>query len=457
MDTIRDLAQRLRRGEVTAGQLAGAAVQRLNGVGTMLNAVACTTEEHALAQAADADRRLAQGQAGVLCGIPWAPKDILATTSCPTGWGFPPFRDRVIGEDATVVRRLDDAGAVLVGKLAMIEWAGAGLYRTAGASVDGPCRNPWDLQRWAGGSSSGSAAAVAAGIVPFSIGSETGGSLVVPAAFCGVTALRPSLGLVSRHGALTLAWSMDKLGPIAHTAEDCATVLTELAGTDDGDPTTVDWSYQRVHRTDFRLGVLEPAEEHTAVAEAFEDALVTLTALGIRLEKATLPDVDLMGLHDRLVAGEIAALHEQFLRSGDVNRLLDDEQRATLVGYLDRPATSYARAAYERVAAVRAIRRMFQGFDAIVAPTLATESVDLDTDLVTYRHRDRGGNPMLGSVAGTPELTVPMGLGPGGLPVGLSIMGDILTDATVLRVGELFQEGTSWHRTHPAVPVDAVP
>lgn len=445
---LRDLARRLRRGEVTAVELARASIDRLEEEGAALNAVSCISAEHALAQAKEADRRIAQGCAGTLCGIPWAPKDIVATASCPTGWGFPPFRQRMLPDDATVVRRLADAGAVLVGKLAMIEWAGAGLYRTASASVDGPCRNPWDLARWAGGSSSGSAAAVAAGLTGFSVGSETGGSLVVPAAFCGVTALRPSFGLVSRHGALPLAWSMDKLGPVARTAADCALILAALAGADEHDPTTVDWEYRSDERTRLRVGVLEPPKDGPAT-RAFEDAVEVFAKLGMQLSTVTLPDVDQIGLYDRLVAGEIVAHHEAFLRGHEVDQLLDEAQRAALVAYLDRPVSSYPRAAYERIAAVRAIRRMFDGLDAVIAPTVATEAVTLDADLLAYRHRERGGNMLLGAIAGTPELSLPMGFGPSGLPVGLSVMGDVHADAAVLRAGILFQTATSWHRARP--------
>lgn len=435
-------------------ELARASIERLAKVGSALNAVAELTEDLALEQARDADRRLAEDvDAGPLCGIPWAPKDVVATAGVPTRWGAPPFREQVFARDATVVHRLARAGAVVVGKLAMIELAGAGLYRWANASLDGPCRNPWDTDRWAGGSSSGSAAAVAAGLTAFSVGGETGGSLVIPAAFCGVTALRPSFGLVSRYGALQLAWSMDKLGPVCRTADDCALVLATVGGVDEFDPTTVDWEYVGTERRRFRLGVLQPADPDTDSQAAFDAAIEVFEGLGMEMTAVTMPDVDFVGIHDRIATGEIAAHHEIFIRSGGVAELIDEAQQTALVESLGRSATSYPQAAHQRVTAVRAVRRMFHDVDAIIAPTVNTEAVELDADLLAYRHRQRGGNMFLGSVAGVPELTLPMGFGPRGLPVGLSVIGDVRADPTVLRIGALFQEATSWHRMRPSASV----
>src|ERR1035438_9942758 len=173
---------------------------------------------------------------GPLQGIPYGVKDLLAFAGQPTTWGAKPYAGQVFDYNATVIEKLSAAGAVLAGKLSMVELAGGGGYRFASASLPGPGLNPWDRSRWSGGSSSGSAAAVAAGLVPFAIGSETSGSIVTPASFCGVTALRPTYGLVSRHGAMALSWTLDKLGPFAHSAEDCGVILQTIAGKDSKDP-----------------------------------------------------------------------------------------------------------------------------------------------------------------------------------------------------------------------------
>src|SRR5437667_6383835 len=194
--------------------------------------------ERALDEARRADRALAKKDGGPLTGVPYGAKDLLAARGAPTTWGAPPYRDQIFGQDATVVAKLKRSGAVLAAKLAMVELAGGGGYRYPSASLQGPGRNPWNTERWSGGSSSGSGAAVGAGLVPFAIGSETSGSIGTPSAYCGVTGLRPTYGLVSRKGGMALSWTVDKLGPMARTAEDCAAVLEAIAGADAADRTT---------------------------------------------------------------------------------------------------------------------------------------------------------------------------------------------------------------------------
>src|SRR5437867_8869770 len=194
--------------------------------------------ERALDEARRADRALAKKDGGPLTGVPYGAKDLLAARGAPTTWGAPPYRDQIFGQDATVVAKLRRSGAVLAAKLAMVELAGGGGYRYPSASLQGPGRNPWNTEHWSGGSSSGSGSAVGAGLVPFAIGSETSGSIGTPSAYCGVTGLRPTYGLVSRKGAMALSWTLDKLGPMARTAEDCAAALEAIAGADAADRTT---------------------------------------------------------------------------------------------------------------------------------------------------------------------------------------------------------------------------
>src|SRR5205823_6970158 len=191
-------------------------------------------------QARAADREIKAGRyRGPLHGVPYGAKDLLATRGIPTTWGAEPYKDQVFDYDATIVRKLREAGAILVAKLAMVELAGAFGYNNADASFSGPCRNPWNTDYWAGGSSSGPGSAVAAALVPFAIGSETSGSIITPCAYCGVSGLRPTYGRVSRHGAMALSWTLDKLGPMCRTAEDCALVLSAIAGRDPLDASTV--------------------------------------------------------------------------------------------------------------------------------------------------------------------------------------------------------------------------
>src|ERR1039457_5942262 len=256
-------------------------------------------QQEALRQAKEVDKRLKRERfRGPLQGIPYGVKDLLAFAGQPTTWGARPYAGQVFDYTATVIQKLAAVGAVLAGKLSMVELAGGGGYRFPSASLTGPGLNPWDRTRWSGGSSSGSAAAVAAGLVPFAIGSETSGSIVTPASFCGVTALRPTYGLVSRHGAMALSWTLDKLGPFAHSAEDCGVILQTIAGKDSKDPGSAGKSFYYTPQyaravKDLRVG-FAPADfsewpDETA-RPAFRQALEAMRGLGATIVETRLPD-----------------------------------------------------------------------------------------------------------------------------------------------------------------------
>src|SRR5437588_3169543 len=237
---VTELAPLLRERKITSAALTDAYLDRLDKFGTKLGAVVTITKDLARKEAAQADAEIKAGRyRGPLHGIPYGAKDLLATKGIPTTWGAEPYREQVFDYDATAVRKLREAGAVLVAKLAMVELAGGFGYNNADASFTGPGLTPWNLDYWSGGSSTGPGAATAAGLVAFSIGSETSGSIITPAAFCAVSGLRPTYGLVSRHGAMALSWTMDKLGPMCRTAEDCELVLNVIHSQDPLDPTTV--------------------------------------------------------------------------------------------------------------------------------------------------------------------------------------------------------------------------
>src|ERR1700723_2236191 len=228
---IADLNARLIKGEFSTVELVKAFAERLEKLGPRYNALALPLTAVALKRAKQVDDELKRERfRGPLQGIPFGAKDLLAFAGHPTTWGAKPYAAQVFDETATVLSKLDSTGSLLIGKLAMVELAGGGGYRTASASLFGPGLNPWDTSRWAGGSSSGPGSAVAAGLVTFALGSETSGSIISPSAYCGITGLRPTYGLVSRHGAMPLSWTMDKIGPICRSAEDCGLVLETIAG-----------------------------------------------------------------------------------------------------------------------------------------------------------------------------------------------------------------------------------
>jgi aspartyl-tRNA(Asn)/glutamyl-tRNA(Gln) amidotransferase subunit A len=449
--SIATLGRLLRRREISALELARATLASLDSAGRSYNAVAELTREQAERDARAADASLRRGRADALCGIPYGAKDLLDTAGIPTRWGTPHYRARVASTDATAIRKMREAGAVLVAKLAMIELAGGGGYRTAGASIDGPCLNPWNRARWSGGSSSGSAAAVSAGLVPISLGSETGGSLVIPAAYCGITTIRPSFGSVSRAGTMPLSWSMDKIGPLGHSAADCAVVLQAIAGSDTLDWSTADRELPRARAGTLRIGVLRGGlDDAPATAAVFDDALRVFRRLGMRTRTVTLPARDHLATYLTILSGEAAAAHQDLIANSDDDTFVDLAQRDGLRRMLDVTMIDYARAVETRARLSNEIKGLFAHVDVLLAPTVLTEATPLDEDVLAGRAR-RGGYAMFGAIAGVPGVSIPMGFGKAGLPLGLSLTGPLWSDLTLLRLAARYQRETDWHTRRPPV------
>ena len=451
--TVVDLGRMLREGRTTPTRLAEQALARLDRDARPLNAVVTLTPDIARAEARRAEAELAAGtDRGPLHGIPYGAKDLLATAGVPTTWGAAPFKDQVLDEDAAVVERLREAGAVLVAKLAMVELAGGFGYEQPDAAFTGPGRNAWDRDAWAGGSSSGSGAAVAAGAVPFAIGSETWGSITTPAALNGVTGLRPTYGRVSRRGAMALSWTMDKLGPLARTAEDCGLVLAAIAGPDPGDPTTTDRPLGDDPRSDgFRIAVVRGATAgaQPAIAANFEAALDVLRTIGT-LEEVDLPPLPFDAAASIVIAAEAAAAFEEFIAGGGAAGLTAPEDRIGLADALALPAVDYLRALRVRRLGSRALDDLIRPYDAIVAPTKPTVASPIEERFAAYFHRDQeatiGG---AGNLCGLPAITVPNGFGERSLPTGLEIVGRAYDEDRILAVARAFQTKTDWHRRTP--------
>jgi len=454
--TITELGKMLRAKKISSVELTQEFLARLKALGPKYNALAELTPELALEQARRADRAIRRGDLSrsPLLGIPYGAKDLLATKNIPTRWGSPAHRDQIFDYDATVIRKMQDAGAVLLGKLAMVEIAGGGGYEYASASLHGPGLNPWNVNHWSGGSSSGSGSAVAAGLVPFALGSETWGSIVTPSSYCGITGLRPSFGLVSRYGAMELAWSMDKVGPMARSAEDCGYILGAMAGRDPNDLSTV------VERFIFKprkggatpplhLGLL-PADftDNLQLEKAFQDALRVLKKSGIKITETKLPDLPFDVTGRTLLDGEMAAAHKEFFESEIVDLLVDAGQKSGMKKSLGVSAAEYVRAQKNRDKIKAEVLAVLDEFDAFVSPSLMIEAVTLDTNLQKLFRR-RGGYSVLGALCGVPNLTVPMGFGKQGLPLGLSFTGNLFSEHTILHLGMIFQRETDWHLKYP--------
>ncbi len=454
--TVAKLGTMLRDGTTTAAYLADHFLARLDSVGRRLNAVVTLTPDRARAEAARADVELAAGiDRGPLHGIPYGAKDLLATSGTPTTWGAAPFHDQRFLAEAVVVERLGAAGAVLVGKLAMVELAGGFGYEQPNAALTGPGRNAWNPAAWAGGSSSGSGSAVAAGAVPFAIGSETWGSITTPASYNGVVGFRPSYGRVSRRGAMALAWTMDKLGPLTRTVDDCASVLAAIAGHDAEDPSTLGRpAFSPGDESiggSFRFGVLRGATVRAEpdVTANFAASLDVLREIGT-LEEVDLPDLPFDEAAALIVHAEAAAAFEEFIESGASQELTAPEDRVGLHDGLVLPAVDYLRALRIRRLGGRALDDLLANVDAIVAPTLPRVAPPVSESFASYFDRD--GAPALGgagNLCGLPAVTVPNGFGRSSLPTGLEFMGRADDDERIIAVARAYQARTDWHRRHP--------
>lgn len=454
--TIRELGADLRAGRVSPVALAEDALQRLDTVGRRLNAVVTLTRERALEQARRAEEELERGRdRGPLHGIPYGAKDLLATSGgIPTTWGAPPFRDRCFDFDATVIRRLEAAGAVLVAKLAMVEFAGGMGYRQPNASFTGPGISPWAPDAWSGGSSSGSGSAVGAGCVPFAIGSETWGSILGPTTYCNITGLRPTYGRVSRHGAMALCWTLDKLGPMALTADDCGLVLDTIAGPDPRDATTSHRPYRydaSGPRRSFRFAVVRGALEATdpGVRDAVAAALDTLGALGT-IEEITLPERPYEPMARIILWAEGAAAFERLTESGAIAALTAPEDRVTPYARDVILAKDYLRALRLRGVVAREIDAVLSRFDAIVGPSRGVAGPRLGAE---FRSAIRGSFPdvlgAIGNAAGLPAVGMPCGFTPEGMPVGLQLLGRAWEENTLLAAARAWQARTDFHRRRP--------
>ncbi len=360
-----------------------------------------------------------------------------------------------------MIEKLEAAGAILVAKLAMVELAGGMGYFQPHASFTGACRNPWDRNAWSGGSSSGSGAAVAAGLVPFAIGSETFGSILGPANHCGVAGLRPTYGRVSRFGAMALCWTLDKLGPLCLTADDCGLVLNAMAGPDPADPTASQQTYtydaEPVGRR-FKLGVptgiTDDVDEQ--VRRHFEQALDVLSGIAT-IEAVTLPDLPYEAITRTILAAEAASAFEEFVDSGQAAELTAPEDRYGPYARTQIPATDYIRALRLRGRMAREVDVLFDGrsgFDALLGPSRNVPATRIDENFRSVPHGSAAD--VLGAIgngAGLPAVSVPNGFTtttPQGLPTGIQFMGRAYAENTVLAIARAYQSMTDWHQRHPA-------
>lgn len=436
---VTHLAALVATGQVTSVELTRMYLDRLKRHGPRLECVVTLTEELALEEAERADREIAGGGLrGSLHGIPWGAKDLVARRGYPTTWGSEAYREQVLDYDATVVERLAEAGAVLVAKLTTGELARGDRWFGGGRT-----RNPWAPEQGSGGSSAGPAAATAAGLVGFSIGTETLGSIVGPSRTCGVTGLRPTFGTVSRYGVMPVSWSLDKVGPMCRSVEDCALVFEAIRGPDLRDLDVVErpfgWDASLPLR-DLRVGYLASAfetERRGAQGEAERrNDLATLDALrrlGVELRPFELPEHADMDALQMLLVDEAAAFDE-LVRSGRVELLIQDrDEPEDMLMRVARlvPAVEYVQLNRRRMLLMEGMAEAMADLDVLVAP--------------------HGGSAVNGAtnLTGHPAVSVPNGFAPDGTPTGILFVGRLYGEAGMLALAKAYQDATGFHERHP--------
>ncbi|MDZ4724463.1 MAG: amidase [candidate division Zixibacteria bacterium] len=436
--SVRDLAELIKTKRLTSVELTKVCLARLKRFDSVLHCVVTLTEDLALRQAVAADSEIAAGTyRGLLHGIPYGAKDLLSVKGYPTSWGSNIYKTQTFAHDADVIAKLNQAGAVLVAKLSLGELAWGDVW------FGGTTRNPWQPDSGSSGSSAGSASAVSAGLVPFAIGSETWGSIVSPSTVCGTTGLRPTYGRVSRAGAMALSWSMDKLGPICRTVEDCAIVLDAIHGTSIGnnrrakDPSAVDIPFNYDPSIDIKqlkIGFLKDDFNNDSSYASFnKSALKTLRDLGARLKAISLPNypIDAMSL---ILTAEAASAFDDLTRSNNDTLMVRQIKNAwpnVFRGARFIPAVEYIQANRLRTMVIDSMALIMDSVDLYIAPSF------------------EGNNLLMTNLTGHPCVVLPNGFDSTGNPVSICLIGRLYGEATLLAVAKKYQDATDFHLRHP--------
>ncbi len=439
------LAQLLRTRQVRSVELTEMYLGRLQRYDDKLKFVITLTGGLAMEEAKQADAEIRAGHyRGPLHGIPWGAKDLISKKGYRTTWGAAPFKDQTFDYDATIVTRLKDAGAVLVAKLSTGELAGGDRW------FGGQTRNPWNPEEGSSGSSAGPASATAAGCVGFAIGTETGGSIVGPSTRCAVYGMRTSFGRVSRHGVMTLAWSLDKAGPLCRSVEDCALVLDALQGQDDKDLTVTNVPFNwdaTLDITKLRVGYLKAAfdEERAVPEEKSNDAatLEKLRSMGVRLTPIEIPDYPIRSLLG-IMETEFSAAFDDLTRSNRDDLLARQGKGSDANLYRTNrfvPAVEYLQATRVRTLLMEAMQRTMADIDVYLAPITSTRSRKPGSVLNL--------NTALTNLTGHPGIVVRNGFNAQGVPTSITFIGGIYGEARMLRLAYAYQTATEWHLKHP--------
>lgn len=436
--SVTELSALIRSGKITSTRLTQIYLDRLKKYKDTLLAVVTITEELALKQAAKADLEIKQGiDRGVLHGIPYGIKDLFSIPGYKTTWGAEPYQNQVIDETAAVIKRLEEAGAILVAKLT------SGALARGDVWFGGKTKNPWDFKQGASGSSAGSASATSAGLVAFAIGTETLGSIIAPSARCGVTGLRPTFGAVSRAGCMTLSWSMDKAGPIGRSAQDCAIIFNAIKGKNNSeqDRSVVDYPFSfnpPLTLKGYKIGYFKKLFDKKDTSKVKVNDSISLekfSELGAVLEEVKMPDSIPFDAFDIILRAEAGASFDDLVREHR-DRLLSEQTKESRANSLRQSrfisAVEYLQANRHRTVLIEKFNAMIKGFDFILSPTNGKD-VSLATNLT-----------------GHPAITIPNGFDKKGRPTSITLIGNLYDEGPLLEAAYLFQQATDFEEKHPA-------
>lgn len=430
--TVHELSSLIKSRKITSVELTEFFLNRLKEHNPKLEAVVTFTEERALEQAKMLDDELDQGMyRGPLHGIPYGAKDLFAVEGYPTTWGATPYKDQTIDETATVIKKLDDAGAVLIAKTTLGALAYGDIW------FDGRTNNPWNLEQGSSGSSAGSSSATAAGLLPFSLGTETLGSIVSPSTRNGASGLRPTFGLVSRHGAMALSWTMDKVGPITRTVEDAAMVFDAIRGTDHYDHTVIGFPFNynpSMDLSDLKIGYVESAFAGDYSQSEMDNAVLdVLRDLGAELVPISLPQLPLNGMFSVLTAEGAAAFDELTLTNRDSLMVWQEDNSwpNSFRSVRFFPAVEYIQLNRVRSMLIEQMDEAIADVDVYVSPSF------------------RGGNLLITNLTGHPSVVLKHGFSEENQPASITFLGHLFDEATLLAVAEAYQKATDFHTMHP--------
>lgn len=430
--SVAQLSSLIRSKKVTSMELTELYLNRIKKYGDTLKCIVSITEDLAIAQAKRADEEIAAGNyRGPLHGIPYGVKDLLAVPGYKTTWGAEPYKDQVIDETATVVKKLEEAGAVLVAKLSMGALAWGDVW------FGGVTKNPWNLEQGSSGSSAGSASATVAGLVAFSIGTETLGSIVSPSTRCGASGLRPSYGRVSRFGAMALSWSMDKIGPICRTIQDCALVFDVIQGEDGVDQTLINAGYSFNANRDLsslKVGYFKTLFEKGYNRENDSLSLLVLKDLGVNLQPIEFPDNLPVSSLRIILSAEAAAAFDELTRSNrddELTRQIKNAWPNVFRGSRFIPAVEYINANRVRYQLIQEFNELIAPYDVIVTPTFG------------------GSQLLVTNLTGHPCAVVTNGFNENGSPTSISFIGNLFDEGHIMELAHAFQQATDFEEQHP--------